>query len=186
MTTPTKHPGIYVADAWVPTSPPLTNGPSARLAATYTSVVAQFDVANNPRYTRRNGNTFCNIFVWDVTAAMSAIVPHWVDSTGNPVPMGKGKELDANAVCEWVEQHGAINGWSPCTEQEAVVNANQGCPTIAIWKNVGGIGHVAIVIPSNPLVCTRAMTAQSGARNFFDEPVTHGFGNLPVSYYKHL
>src|SRR5438067_1564270 len=97
---PTANDGVHVPQPWKPTSPPLTNGSDNRSAANYAAVVKQFDVANNGRYTpnqQGKGETYCNIFLWDVTRALACEVPHWVDADGNPSAVGIGKELNANA-----------------------------------------------------------------------------------------
>ena len=64
-----------------------------RSAANYNAVLDQFSVGNNPRYARRNGNTYCNIFVWDATRAMGAEIPHWVDQQGRPAEVGAREAL---------------------------------------------------------------------------------------------
>ena len=96
-------------------------------------MINQFAAGNNPRYAHQNGSTYCNIFAWDVTRAMGAEIPHWVDASGNPTVL-KGNELNANAVNEWLHQHGARFGWRKTTLSDAVDQANQGCPVVASWS----------------------------------------------------
>src|SRR5687767_1228481 len=62
-------PGTTDTNAAYPASPPVRGNPASRNAATYDNVINQFAVGNNPRYAQRNGNTYCNIFAWDVTRA---------------------------------------------------------------------------------------------------------------------
>jgi hypothetical protein len=164
--------GIHVPDAWVPTTPPLTNDAGNRDPSKYLAVVRQFDVENNSRYTPRNNSTFCNIFLWDVTKAMGC------EATG----VGQGKELNANAACAWLSGVGYNHGWSRCSALEANNNVKVGCPAVVIWMNPKGIGHVAVVIPSDR---PGVRIAQAGATNFFDGDVSKGFGKLPVFFYKH-
>ena len=45
--------------------------------------------------------------VWDVTKAMGAEIPHWVDNNGNRVGVGQGRELSANGTADWLRQHAA-------------------------------------------------------------------------------
>ena len=174
--------GIHVLEAWLPTSPTMTNGPGDRNPDKYLAIIRQFDIVGNPRYTPRNGTTFCNIFLWDVTKAMGAEIPHWVIN-GVPDSTRKGKELNANAVCDWLNTApGKNQGWVPCSAGEAVANAKLGCPAIVTWKNPTGIGHVGVVIPS---LFPGVRIAQAGGTNFFDGDVTKGFGTRAVSYFKH-
>ncbi len=175
-------PGTTDTRGWIPTSPPLKGSPSNRNAATYADVVDQFAVGNNPRYTPRDGNTFCNIFAWDVTKAMGAEVPHWVDGAGNPTGVGQGRELDADATNQWLNQHGAEHGWHQVSAQEAQALANQGHPAVASWNNPGGIGHIAVVRPGEVTAQGPAI-AQAGARNFNNGHVKDSFGNANVQYF---
>ena len=69
---------------------PLTNEVGNRSMDNYQAVLNEFGVETNPRYLQRNGNTYCNIFVWDATKAMGAEIPHWVNSSGDAVDVGKG------------------------------------------------------------------------------------------------
>ncbi|MCS6886535.1 MAG: peptidoglycan-binding protein [Acidobacteriota bacterium] len=158
-------PGTTNTRAWEPINAPLTNDPSQRSAANYANVINQFAVANNPRYTPRNGNTYCNIFLWDVTRAMRAEIPHWVDRNGNPTGVGQGRELNANATHRWMHEHGARFGWRQVSAEEAQRLANQGFPTVFTWENRGGIGHVGVVRPGNFDSRLGPAIAQAGARN---------------------
>jgi peptidoglycan hydrolase-like protein with peptidoglycan-binding domain len=170
------------------TNPPLRGDPSRRNRATYDDVINQFAVGNNPRYTPRDSSgdgirdTFCNIFVWDVTRAMGAEIPHWVDSKGNPTGVGKGRELSANGTVDWLHQNGNRHGWKKVSAQEAQRLANQGHPAVAVWKNPGGIGHVAVVRPGE-VTSKGPAIAQAGARNFNSGHVKDSFGNAPVEYW---
>lgn len=74
----TPAPGTTNTNAAYPASPPVRGNPQMRTRATYDNVVNQFAVGSNPRYAQRNGNTYCNIFAWDVMSAMGATLPHWV------------------------------------------------------------------------------------------------------------
>jgi len=175
-------PGTTDTRAWIPVDAPVKGDPSARSADAYNSVIDQFSVGNNPRYTPRDGNTYCNIFAWDVTKAMGAEIPHWVDGAGNPTGVGQGRELDANGGHRWLEQHGPAHGWREVSAQEAQAMANQGHPTVASWNNPGGIGHIAVVRPGEDNGRGPAI-AQAGARNFNDGHVKDSFGNAPVKYF---
>lgn len=184
---PEKHPGIFVKDSFRPTNPPITNGTDNRSAENYLKVIDQFEVGTNPRYTpghQGGSETYCNIFLWDVTKAMGAEVPHWIDGNGEPTGVGRGKELNANAIFDWLASNeGPDHGWNVCTEVEACARAATGHPTIVVWKNPKGIGHVAVVIPGISVVLP--FIAQAGRINFGSGLVTKGFGDRTLTYYTH-
>ncbi|MBZ4423253.1 peptidoglycan-binding protein [Myxococcus sp. RHSTA-1-4] len=170
------------------TNPPLKGDPKNRNADTYNQVINQFGVGVNPRYTPRDSSgdgvkdTFCNIFLWDVTRAMGAEIPHWVDGNGNSVAPGKGREMNANATVDWMNKHGARNGWRKVSAEEAQKMANAGHPTVALWKNPSGIGHVGVIRPGEVTDRGPAL-AQAGGSNFNNKHVKDGFGSRPVEYW---
>ncbi len=174
--------------AWEEVTPSLIITLDKRSPENYIAAAKQFEVETNPRYVRGHANpgvgkeTYCNIYLWDVTKAMSCEVAHWVDpATGVEVPMGKGVELSANGVCDWFTTHAMEFGWMQCGKQKATLRASLGLPTVVLWKNTGGIGHVAMVLPGLDFV----HIAQAGASNFFDGNLTKSFGNLPVIFFTH-
>lgn len=173
------------AKPWVPLDAPLQSNSDDRDTALYRDVINQFAVGSNPRYAQNKGNTYCNIFAWDVTKAMGAEIPHWVDGNGNPVGMGKGYELDANGAINWIGTHGQQEGWRAVTAEEAQAFANTGQPVVATWKNPGGIGHIGVVAPGEYSSQKGPHLAQAGAHNFNEGYVTDGFGDRPVVYYVH-
>jgi hypothetical protein len=119
---------------------------------TYEAVIDQFHVESNPRYVRNRagrGESYCNIFVWDVTRAMRAELPHWVDDDGEPAAVQCGRETTANGVIEWLRAHGARFGWHPAGASGAQSWANRGRPSIAAWYNPAGIGHLAVLRPGS-------------------------------------
>jgi hypothetical protein len=163
------------AAAWVPTNPDITGDEGCRSASLLGSIIRQFDVESSARYApyKRGNDTYCNIFVWDVTSALGAEIPHYVDpSTGQPrhYPDTAGAmELDANATCDWLSRHGCRYGWTEVGAEEAQAYANSGHPAVTAWKNPsGGAGHVQVVCPSEngAYDSVRGVTvAQSGAHN---------------------
>lgn len=139
---------------WKPTNPPLTNHASQRSAQQYGAVIDQFDVTRNSRYApyRNGSDTYCNIFVWDVTRAMNAEIPHYIDAqtgdiAGYPPPKG-ALETTANRLYDWLENHGRRYGWVEVDEAAAQQAANNGHPAITVRKNPSGHGHVQMVRPS--------------------------------------
>jgi putative chitinase len=176
--------GTTNTNAWIPVDAPVRGEPTNRTADNYNQVIDQFSVNNNPRYQPRGGNTYCNIFAWDVTRAMGAEIPHWVDGGGNPAAVGApgARELDANGGHRWLETKGPSHGWREVSAQEAQNLANQGHPAVASWNNPGGIGHIAVVRPGEVTDRGPAI-AQAGASNFNNGHVRDSFGNAPVKYF---
>ena len=166
--------------------------PSERDPFLYASVINQFLVSSNPRYTpdqQGKGETYCNIFVWDVTRAMGAEIPHWVDGDGSPADDGMGRELDANGLIAWLETGGRAAGWETVAAEQAQSLANRGFPVVAAWENPGGIGHVAVVRPGEHSETDGPAIAQSGSTNFNIGTVEQGFrsraANRNVLYFFH-
>jgi hypothetical protein len=167
--------------------PPLTNSAGAgRDPNTYAQVINQFGVGDNPRYARRNGNTYCNIFAWDVTRAMGAELPHWRRHDGTPAqPFERGAyEMNANGTAQWLNQHGERYGWRRVSAAEAQAHANSGAPCVAIKENPGAIGHVAVVRPGE-MTDRGPCIAQAGGRNFNEGHVRDVWRGGEPQYWVH-
>lgn len=181
---------IVPDEQYRPAVPALRSAVGQRSPTSYLDVANQFDVEHTKRYQPDSLHTYCNIALWDITSAMSAEVPHWVDLiTGAPCPMGHGAELSANATVDWLAKYGATYGWTPCTVDEARANASAGCPTIAVWKNPlpGHSGHVVSIMPDDTANFPNSpMITQAGAHNYFYVPLAKGFGTeIQPTFYKH-
>lgn len=182
-------PGTTVANQAKFSTPPLTNASLARNPNTYAQVIDQFAVGNNPRHLSAQGNTFCNIFMWDITRAMGVEIPHWVDAQDDiAVPFSTGaREITINSSVDWLQKHAAAHGWRVTNDKDAQANANQGKPAVVVWKNpiVGGHGHTAVIRPGTVTVKGPTI-AQAGGINFNIGHLKDGFGVRPnVKYYLH-
>ena len=182
-------PGCAVPNRAAHCEPPLTNAPGERDPAVYDQVIDQFAVSHNPRHLPKDGNTFCNIFVWDVTRAMGAEIPHWITQAGDVAPpfSSEAVELVVNGVFDWMRRFGVkVHGWQGCTEAEAQAAANSGNPAVVMWRNpTGGHGHIAVVRPGE-LSSKGAVVAQAGATNFNRGYVRDGFGTKQgLKFYFH-
>ena len=166
-----------------------------RSAAALNTVIDQYYVSTNSRYARcSDGRTWCNIYATDVTNGLNAIIPHWVKSGGVPASSGASGawEMNANATYNWLRDYGASYGWTKVSAQEAQARANAGYPTVAVWKNSSGSGHIAIVRPEgNGYTYSSSrgpVIAQAGARCMNYANVIDGFGSSRMSaivYYTH-
>lgn len=187
---------IHNPNAWVPVDAAFTSDEAARAsvtdslrATTYITIAKQFEVETNPRYVRGHANpgvgneTYCNIYQGDVMAALKVPLPHWQDpATGAPTTVGKGVETNANGICLWLERHAFEYDWMECSEKQARKRATAGYPTIVVWKNTVGIGHVAVILPG----VDYTHIAQAGGLNFFNGNLRTGFGGVgPLRFYTH-
>ena len=181
-----------------PANPTVTSDVGARSPQLYRNVIDQFQVETNPRYAvnkKGNNDTYCNIFLWDVTKAMGAEIPHYVD----PVTLearsypdrGGAKELNANGIYDWLGEKGRDYGWVQVAPEQAQQYANQGLPVVTAWKNgEGGHGHVQVVSPSadGAYDASRGVTiAQAGRTLTSYAPITSIYGERlkSVVYYAH-
>jgi hypothetical protein len=163
--------------------------PNCRTADDLVRVIKQFRVETNPRYVRRDGNndgvmdTYCNIFATDVALACGVVLPHW----------WRGKELNANALNNWLENEGKHFGWEDLGEARGsnvsagLQAANQGRLVVLSWENIPGHpGHITVMLPqdlANP--ATEALIAQAGRNNFYGKPISAGFGKLVPHVFVH-
>jgi hypothetical protein len=170
----TPAPGTTETRRSYPTNPPIKGSPSNRNRLLYQNVIDQFAVQFNPRYAHRKNpesgdtETFCNIFLWDVTRAMGVEIPFWANSSGEPVGVKEGKPLSANRMHDWLHKHGARFGWRRIDGGGAQAQslANAGHPTIVVRKNPKPKrhGHVAVIRPGS-LDDQGPEIAQAGSRN---------------------
>ena len=111
-------------------TPVVTSNANDRSPERYRAVVNQFRVETAERYEPfRDGYTYCNIFVLDVTRAMGVHIPH----------------LGAIKMCEWLGTKGAEHGWREVDAETAQLYANLGKPAVT---SAGSRGHVQMVVPS--------------------------------------
>ncbi len=160
-------------NAGVPVSPPHTNSAGSRSADAYNQVIDQFDVGKNSRYTPyklNDGDTYCNIFAWDVSIAMNAEIAHWVTWSDGKTPRDNNTgnhELDANETFDWLANYGGDYGWYPVSAKEAQSRANSGYPTVGIKQ--AGTGHVVVVRPETGTYAFSnqgPVIAQAGSTNY--------------------
>ena len=135
-------------ECWKPAIPAITSVAGFRNPERYRAVIDQFRVESAKRY-EVDEYTYCNIFLWDVTSAMGAEIPHYVDAaTGNPryYPDIKGAtSMGAIATDKWLRDYGPQYGWYEVDAETAQRWANSGKPAVT---TAGSQGHVQIVCPS--------------------------------------
>lgn len=188
----------YPYRAGKPATPLVTSTEGDRDPTLYRQVIDQFTVTSNPRYMpnkKGTGDTYCNIFLWDVTSAMGAEIPHYTDwDTGeiHAYPeVDDSKHMNANRIYDWLAESGAQYGWQEVSAEEAQAAANSGQPAITIWKNPsGGHGHCQVVCPSadGAYNAERGVTIAQAGNNLYDYAYIDQVysSRLPdVRYYMH-
>ncbi len=186
------------ADAWIAVNPLTVNHVDERDPEKYKAVIGQFEVETNERYRVNKlgtGDTYCNIFAWDVTRAMGAEIPHYVNAaTGEPAAAGEdgAAELDANATNDWLNTYGKQYGWTEVSAEQAQEYANAGMPAVTSWKNPGGHGHMQVVSPSEDgsYDAARGVAIAQAGRNLYDYGyITSVYGQSTlgnVQYFAHI
>ena len=140
---------ILPEEGWLQATPAIVSTMNYRDPRLYQAVVSQFSVETSARYQPRDGKTYCNIFMWDVTAAMGAEIPHYTDpETGEPRyrPNNEGAiAMNATRIDTWLQNHGRTYGWREVDAETAQRYANMGYPAVT---TSGSNGHVQVVVPS--------------------------------------
>ena len=72
----------------------------------------------NPSWNDEHIN-FCNLYATTLLEALnlSHRAGHWVDSSGNIVADGNGRELNAQGMHNWFKEHGERHGWIDVTNK---------------------------------------------------------------------
>jgi hypothetical protein len=125
-------------------------------------VVAELAPETNPRYVRRDvtgdgiPETWCNLFVREFLALLEVVTP----------------ALLANDLFEWLgAPAGKIAGWVKVDGAEAQKRADLGFPTIGVWSNTTGHGHVVAIVPAVPPTTPGIFSAQAGFKNWSHAPI---------------
>lgn len=164
---------------WLAVTAPLTCGSYHRSADVLEQVIDQFQVATAGRYRRTPTDTWCSLFVWDVTRALGCEVPKW-KQLGASI-----EQLTANQQADWLASPGAIAaGWVACTVETGRQRAGAGFPVVYVAKNPAGHGHIAVGRPA-PSMDVGAYIAQAGGSNFNAGSLALGFGSLTPKAFTH-
>jgi hypothetical protein len=115
------------------------------------------------RYAPKGGTTYCNIYAYDFCTLGGAFLPRvwWTDSAiarmqrGEEVAVRYGetvRELNANALHDWLEDHGRQFGWQQevdLTTLQAAANAGEVCVIVGKRKDLNRSGHITAVVPEH-------------------------------------
>ncbi|WP_282605792.1 hypothetical protein [Pelagibius sp. Alg239-R121] len=156
--------------------------------------------ASHKRYQPRSNTTFCNIYAHDYCALAGVYLPRvwWTERAVIEIAKGEKvkprygstlREMRANDIFRWLDDHGASFGWRRASSLTDVQdNANQGAVALIIArrKNEGRSGHVSIVVPETDKHAARRnrlsevtapLQSQAGSRNFNYSAGTTGWWN---------
>ncbi len=175
---------------------PARSGRSAEsLAQAVAAIVDYLDVANpaHLRYQPRGGTTYCNIYATDFAWLCGAYLPRvwWTDRAllrlraGERVAVEYGRtvrELNANALYDWLEDFGPAFGWKrevELTALQAAANVGEVCVIVARRADLNRPGHITAVVPETGDAkavrnaqdeVVRPLESQAGTRNVLRAP----------------
>lgn len=141
------------------------------------------------RYQPKGSQTFCNIYAYDFCYLCSVYLPRvwWRPAAldkireGQTVEIKYGttvRELRANDLHDWLEDHGPGFGWQSVAdldELQAAANIGEVGIIVAKRRDDGRPGHITVVVPEhgdfaaardNSGVVLRPVESQAGARNY--------------------
>ena len=170
--------------------PVRAGGDAASLAASVSAIVDYLAVANpaHLRYRPAGGTTYCNIYATDLAYLCGVYLPRvwWTDRAllqlreGAQVAVEYGRtvrELNANSLYDWLEDHGPAFGWKrevELTALQAAANAGQVCVIVARRVDLNRPGHITVVVPETGDAkavrnaqdeVVRPLESQAGTRN---------------------
>lgn len=163
MTLP-KYPAEVIQNTDIQTSPPLERSPENLV-----KLILQL-VLTDPRYQIDRFGTKCNFFVHDFVWVMGYKWPHLVANS-----------IAANLDKLPVVHHPEFGAWQRMVWQDAVKNANLGCPTIGYLESPQGHGHVVVVLPQVPPTnAGDVLIAQAGKSNFYGRQLRWAWKELDI------
>jgi hypothetical protein len=114
--------------------------------------------------------TLCNCYVTCCTAALGcAIAP-----------------MLANRQHDWLlSPEGQLAGWMHVDSETARQRAQSGYPTVASLANPGGHGHIALVVPADPVGPPGLYVSSAGGQNYVRCLLARSFGDSTPDYFTH-
>jgi hypothetical protein len=172
-TNPPKE--LASRDLWKAINAPLQSREGRRTPDLYTQVINQFAAGNNPRYEPDDpSRPRAHIFVWDVTRAMNAEIPHFVGP----------RELSLAQTSDWLRHEGPMRGWRRADAESALAAANAGKPVVAIPKD-SNVKGMSMVRPGELGPDGRPRFASAGLNRGNDLSAKEALGVMAVEYYFH-
>jgi hypothetical protein len=171
--TPAK--GVTSRDVWKAINAPVQSREGRRSFKLYRLVIDQFAVGHNERYADdAPGKPRGHIFVWDVTRAMNAEVPHFSGA----------KELNLAQTVDWLRHEGPMRGWQRADAATAQGGANEGYPVLAIPKEIR-LKLIAVVRPGELGTDGKPRLAAAAKVRGNDLSTNEALGVFAVEYFAH-
>jgi hypothetical protein len=168
-------PEVTSRDIWRQLNPPMQNREGKRSGDAYEQVINQFAVGSNPRYEPDGPDKpRAHIFAWDVTKAMNAEIPHFVGP----------KEMSLGQTVDWLRMEGPMRGWRKLPVTEALEQAQQGCPVVALPKDPR-TKMIAIVRPAPAGPNGQPRFAAAGKARANDLGLLEALGVFAAEYFAH-
>lgn len=173
----TPAPELTDRDLWKAIAPPVQSREDKRSAELYEQAIFQFAVGNNPRYEPdEGGKSRGHIFVWDVTRAMNAEIPHMLGA----------RELSLNQTIDWLRFEGSHRGWVKMAVDRALEAANEGRPVIVIARDIKAKPQlIGVVRPGGRRPDNHPRIAAAGKSTGNDLTPPEALGVHAVEYYSH-
>lgn len=156
------------------------------------AVTRALNVEGSKRWKPRGGDTFCNVYSYDMVRALGAYLPRvwWYKNAeqrvrnGDDVAVAYGKtvyEMNADGMYAWMDGAGKELGWQRVDDMAvAQAMANEGRVAIILAEHKNGPGHVSVILPETEQLkaggdevrddgsATEVLPVQSqaGSRNF--------------------
>jgi hypothetical protein len=164
--------GTDSPETWKAVNAPVQSRPRRRSGRVLWSLLDQFAVEHNPRYTGTNGDR-AHVFVWDVSRAMECEVPHFK----------AGREMTVIQMVDWMRVEGSTRGWRRTNAQGALEAADRGELVLAFARDPKQ-KLVAIVRPGGAGDDGIPRVATAGPKRGNDLSVREAIGNS-VEYFVH-
>ena len=141
------------------------------------------------RYQSRSGSTYGDVYASDLCYLAGVYLPRvwWTGpalmriATGEAVEVAYARtvrEVNANALHDWLEDHGTRFGWHreiDLTTLQAAANAGEVCLIVATRRDLNRSGHIVAVVPEHEGAearrnaageVLRPLESQAGTKNF--------------------
>lgn len=128
------------------------NLPGQRNREAWKELINHLDPESNPRYSPREGKTYCNFFARDALREFGVPIPvTYIDpKTGEVKPTLANNIHDRLLIGSFTTDNpqGTEKEWIMLDEKTATAMANAGYPVIvSVKNNTGGSGHIALLAP---------------------------------------
>lgn len=149
------------------------------------ALVRGIDVVNNFAFLPHRRALANGLGTWDATKILTlcnCYVNVCTSALGCAIPAKK-----ANEQHEWLKgEPGRVAGWMHVDQTTAAQRADLGYPTVATLPNPQGHGHIALVVPADPVGPIGVYVSSAGAQNYVRALMSRSFGaGAQVEFFTH-